>query len=410
MQTAAEQAPRSFAALYRAEYGFARRTLRCLGVPERSLDDAAQDAFVVVHRRLPEFEGRASVRTWIYAIVRRIAWRYRTRAQRDDGRQVELPEVRAGLDLDAELDRETAKRILSAFVDGLDEDRATVFVLAELGELRGREIAASLDLNANTVSARLRSARIELDRLTHRLQARERRALLDSIRRDSDARPSQARSWIALSAKLGLGAPSTASTAAGSGWTVGWSLIGVAVVGVVISVAATTGNPEPIDVQTDPVARDSAAEAAVASPPQVVLPSAPSESPVPVAAPSPSPTDVQSPPPDPVVANAVAAPTLSEQVESLRAIRAAVGHDGDTLDRAVADFRLRFEDSPLRPEVEALVVEHACRRGHPDAAARLRAFTETSSNLGLRARLRRHCTETRESKFGPRNPIDPETP
>ncbi len=404
VQTGADQVPRSFAALYRGEFGFVRRALRCLGVPERSLDDAAQDVFVVVHRRLPDFEGRASLRTWIYAIVRRIAWRYRTRAQRDDARRGQLPEVRAGVDLDAELDRETAMRILAAFVDDLDEGRATVFVLAELGELPGREIAASLDLNVNTVSARLRSARIELGRLAHRIRAREQRVLLDPVRGDVGGRRAQRRTWVALSAKLGLGAPAAGLIGAGWGWAVGWGLVGAAIGGAVISGAVAVGRPEPTRVRVDPVARGSAAETTettVASPAAVVPPVEVGEPFEPVSPPVPTepskaadePGSTRTSRPGPPLAAATSAPTLSEEVEALRAVRAVVGHDDDALDRAVAEFRLRFEDSPLRPEVEALAVEHACRRGQPDAVVRLRAFAATWPNPGLQARLRRYCSE-----------------
>src|SRR5689334_16903611 len=62
-----------FAAVYQAHFAFVWRCLRGLGVPQAALDDAAQEVFVVVHRRLPEFRGESSLRTWLYAIVRNVA-------------------------------------------------------------------------------------------------------------------------------------------------------------------------------------------------------------------------------------------------------------------------------------------------------------------------------------------------
>ena len=59
---------RDFADVYAEHFDFVWRTVRRLGVPERSLDDAAQDVFIVVHRRLPDFEGRSSIRSWVFAI------------------------------------------------------------------------------------------------------------------------------------------------------------------------------------------------------------------------------------------------------------------------------------------------------------------------------------------------------
>src|SRR5207237_991026 len=60
----------SFAAVYDEHFDFVWRSARRLGVPEASLDDVAQDVFVTVYRRLPEFEGRSQLKTWIFGILR----------------------------------------------------------------------------------------------------------------------------------------------------------------------------------------------------------------------------------------------------------------------------------------------------------------------------------------------------
>ena len=44
-----------------------------LGIREEAADDAMQDVFLVVHRRLSDFESRSSVRTWLFGIVLRVA-------------------------------------------------------------------------------------------------------------------------------------------------------------------------------------------------------------------------------------------------------------------------------------------------------------------------------------------------
>ncbi len=44
-------------------------TLQRFGVREADLDDAVQEVFVVVHQRLWEFDGRAKVTTWLFAIA-----------------------------------------------------------------------------------------------------------------------------------------------------------------------------------------------------------------------------------------------------------------------------------------------------------------------------------------------------
>src|SRR4051794_13567852 len=70
----------NFKEVYDAHFAFVWRSLRRLRVPEASLKDAMQDVFLVVHRRLGEFEGRAKVTTWLFGICLRVAKDYRRRA------------------------------------------------------------------------------------------------------------------------------------------------------------------------------------------------------------------------------------------------------------------------------------------------------------------------------------------
>jgi len=192
----------TFATIYRHHHTFVWQSLRCLGVPDRSLDDATQDVFLVVHRRLGEFEGRSSIKTWLFEILRRVAWRYRWRTTREAARTVELPQLVSPLDLDESTDRARALELLQAFLARLDDDRVAVFVLAEFGQLRGREIAAALDVNLNTVYARLRSARLDLDRMAARVQSRERAGLVGLVRADEPPAAARRRTWTALSGEL----------------------------------------------------------------------------------------------------------------------------------------------------------------------------------------------------------------
>jgi len=69
-----------------APFEFVWRNLRRLGVAESALRDSAQEVFLIVHRRLGEFEGRGTLRAWLYSILRRVAaderrWRRRTPAR-----------------------------------------------------------------------------------------------------------------------------------------------------------------------------------------------------------------------------------------------------------------------------------------------------------------------------------------
>ena len=150
----------SFDEVYSAHFTFVWRVLRTFGVAEAGLEDAAQDVFIVVHRRLPEFEGRAAITTWLFAIARRVAGTHRRRGGRDIARTEPLADEPAGTaDTFAALSRAQAVTTVMAILDTIDDDKRIVFALVELEQLSVPEVAKLLDLNLNTAYSRLRLAR-----------------------------------------------------------------------------------------------------------------------------------------------------------------------------------------------------------------------------------------------------------
>jgi RNA polymerase sigma-70 factor (ECF subfamily) len=158
----AEREDTSFVGLYRTHFAFVWRCLRGLGVPPASLDDAAQDVFVVVHRRLPEFRGDSSVRTWLYAVLRNVAANQR-RGDRRVQAQVELDEQLPSAAPDAlqRVQEREAGEFVRAFREGLDDKRRDVFVLCMIERLPIPEAAATLGIPLNTAYTRLRAVRID---------------------------------------------------------------------------------------------------------------------------------------------------------------------------------------------------------------------------------------------------------
>jgi RNA polymerase sigma-70 factor (ECF subfamily) len=149
----------AFDDVYQAHFAFVWRSLRALGVPDAGLDDAAQDVFVVVHRRLAEFEGRAAIRTWLYALARGIASNHRRSARRRPDEEL-VHEPASGAASPAEAaERAQALRAVLAILDAMDEPRRAVFALVELEGLTAPEAAEVLGEKLNTVYSRLRSAR-----------------------------------------------------------------------------------------------------------------------------------------------------------------------------------------------------------------------------------------------------------
>jgi RNA polymerase sigma-70 factor (ECF subfamily) len=158
----------TLAEVYDAHVERVWRTLRALGVDAARIDDAVQDVFLVVHRRLAEFEARSSLSTWLYGIARRVAASYR---RRRDPRPV-VPDLAPPVEtpFDATQRREAAALVLGA-LDELDDDKREVFALIELEQLSAPTVAEMLGIPLNTVYSRLRLARQRFEiALARRLQ------------------------------------------------------------------------------------------------------------------------------------------------------------------------------------------------------------------------------------------------
>ena len=150
----------SFKDLFEQHAPFVWRVLRRHGVPERELEDAFQEVFLVVHRRLPEFEARSSLRTWIYGIAVRIALGLRRRAFMRRELLVTGPEeVSSAFDLVDSYARHEAQQWLKSALSELPRAKREVFVLYELEEMTIAETAAALGIPENTALYRLYGAR-----------------------------------------------------------------------------------------------------------------------------------------------------------------------------------------------------------------------------------------------------------
>jgi RNA polymerase sigma-70 factor (ECF subfamily) len=157
----------TFQAVYDANVDFVWKTLCRLGVHGSAVEDAAQEVFVVVHRKLGSFEGRSSMRTWLFQIARRVAHdrrrtvRRKERPQRPDESVPDLDAIAAdeSESPDASARKAGAVRVLYALLDTLDAGKREVFILAELEQLAAPQIAEVLGINVNTVYSRLRLAR-----------------------------------------------------------------------------------------------------------------------------------------------------------------------------------------------------------------------------------------------------------
>lgn len=161
-------------ALYREHFAFVWRNARRLGCSDEWVDDATHEVFLVATRRLAEFQGRSSERTWLFAITFRVVGRLRRdrarRRARIESYLQEQPEATA----DGARETEAAQ-YLRLLLQQLNEAQRVVLILAELEGFTSAEIAETLGVPAGTVDSRLRRARIQLARLHERERAKSER-------------------------------------------------------------------------------------------------------------------------------------------------------------------------------------------------------------------------------------------
>lgn len=149
-----------FDRVFREFAGYVLRVLPRLGVAERDRDDVAQEVFLAVYRGLPTFEGRSTLKTWLYGICIRTCSNYRARAHR---RHEELVAENAAATSahtpGHALEQRRALAALDAALARLPEAQRVVFVLHEIEALSVGEIAEVFACSKFTIYARLYAAR-----------------------------------------------------------------------------------------------------------------------------------------------------------------------------------------------------------------------------------------------------------
>lgn len=172
----------NFEAIYREYFASIWRAVQRFGVPERDAADAAQEVFVIAHRGAAKFEGRSSIRTWLFGIAFRVAaGRRRLLSTRREILTLEPDEraMGAGSDPEASAMQREFRQLLERGLAPLPLEQRAVFTMFELEGFSGEEIAAALDVPEGTVRSRLRLARATFSKVV--------RAGLESAQDDCSA-------------------------------------------------------------------------------------------------------------------------------------------------------------------------------------------------------------------------------
>jgi RNA polymerase sigma-70 factor (ECF subfamily) len=153
---------------FRIEFEYVQRTLRRLGTDQSEVDDLAQEVFLVLHRRWPEFDQSRPLRPYLFGVAVRIA----LASQRKRAREVAFGNIEVGDDgpgPEEVLSNKQTRDLVQAALKRIPLPRRTVLVMHELDRVPVTEVAATLSIPLFTVYSRLRKAREELKLETRRI-------------------------------------------------------------------------------------------------------------------------------------------------------------------------------------------------------------------------------------------------
>lgn len=153
-------------ALYRAHAQTVARWACRLGGPAIDVEDVVQEVFLTVHRLLPEFRGEAKITTWLFRITQN-----QVRHQR---RKLRFRQFLSGTATDVigqtastkptpieVLEQRQANATIYRVLDGMSDKYRTAFILFEIEQVSGEEIANLMGQKVSTIWVWLHRARAQ---------------------------------------------------------------------------------------------------------------------------------------------------------------------------------------------------------------------------------------------------------
>lgn len=147
--------------------------------------DCLQDAFLQVHRKIGQFEGRSALGTWLHRIVVNAALS-RVRARRDNEESLDAllprydrfelligPTMERPISADQLLAREDTRRAVRQAIDQLPASYRSVLLLRDIEGYDTQETAELLGISVAAAKVRLHRARLALKSLLEPLVREE---------------------------------------------------------------------------------------------------------------------------------------------------------------------------------------------------------------------------------------------
>ncbi len=139
---------------------------------EQEAQDALQETFITMIKKISTFGGKSSLFTWLYRIATNIALMKLRSRQRVD--ELDIDDSKLSDDVhgggivpfpsqpDLELHRKETKQALDEAVENLPAKYRSVFILRDIEQVSIAEASKILEISEENVKTRLRRARIFL--------------------------------------------------------------------------------------------------------------------------------------------------------------------------------------------------------------------------------------------------------
>jgi RNA polymerase sigma-70 factor (ECF subfamily) len=155
-----------FAQVYEVHFHEVARWVRAMGVNSAEIQDVTQDIFIIVQRKLPQFDGN-NLRAFLYRITQRTARDHLRSAWFRNFFRRQAPEH--ALDdvhyrdapTDVVLEHKESLRQMESILAKMGEKHRRAFVLFEVEGYSGEEIARLEGVPLQTIWTRLHYARLE---------------------------------------------------------------------------------------------------------------------------------------------------------------------------------------------------------------------------------------------------------
>ncbi|WP_409491546.1 RNA polymerase sigma factor [Amycolatopsis sp. cmx-11-12] len=145
----------AIAALVSGSHPHVQRFARSLCASPEDAEDSAQEALIILYRKIGTLRASGALASWMFRIVRNECLRRARRALRGDDLAWSAAVVSAEDDV---LQRLEARRVAAAIAE-LPADQRRVLIMRDIQGYSGRAVADALGLSTTAMKSRLHRAR-----------------------------------------------------------------------------------------------------------------------------------------------------------------------------------------------------------------------------------------------------------